>query len=373
MFSKILVIALKDMKNWFRQPFLILIATAPIVIISTFIGLFLSGAEILPAGVVLNDDDPVAIELRDYLIAMKSGTGSPWFEMRSGGPEKIKDLFQQGEILTYISIPEQLSKRLQNNETVDVEVYINNINDDVTKNVLQRVQLACNHVNRNIAPQNTYLAIPHVMFLPLTEPDLTFTFYIMASMLALTVLMAGGVNMITATAREFEQGTYIELIMAPPYTTLILGKMLTTIVQTVVVFAVILGESYLLFGFFPKVNLAMVFIMFFWGVVCFSWLGFLLSCLIKKTIGAAIALILINIIGWWVGGGLVPAEIWTGFIGFCSKIWPGTYFYESFISLVLLGHVDTFILLRSVLISGLFGLITFIIALRLFHKGVLMK
>jgi hypothetical protein len=373
MISKIFVITLKDMKNWFRQPFLILIAIAPIFIISTFLGLFLTKAEILPAGVVLNDDDPVAIELNDYLIAMKSGTGSPWFEMQSGGPEKIKDLFQEGKILTYIEIPEQLSERLHDNETVDIKVHINNINDDVTKNVLQRVQLACNHINRNITPQVTSLAIPHVRFLPLTKPDLTFTFYIMASTLALTVLMAGGVNMVTATAREFEQGTYIELIMAPPFAALILGKMFTTIVQTIIIFAIMVGESYFLFGFFPKANFAIVFLMFLLGVLCFSGLGFLLSCLIKKTIGAAIALLLINIIGWWVGGGLVPAEIWTGFIGFCSKIWPGTYFYESFISLVLLGQADTFILLRGVLISALFGLVTFIVALRLFHKGALVK
>ena len=332
MIGKILNIALKDMKNWFRQPFLPVIAIAPIVIISTFLGLFLSRAEILPAGVVLNDDDPVAIELRDYLIDMKSGTGSPWFAMRSGEPEKIKDLFQKGKILTYIEIPAHLSERLHNNETVDVEVYINNINDDVTKNVLQRVQVACNYINRNVSPQSSYLTIPHVRFVPLTKPDLTFTFYIMASMLALTVLMASGINMVTATAREFEQGTYIELIMAPPFAALILGKMLTTLVQTVVVFAVILGESYVLFGFFPKVNVAMVFIMFLWGALCFSGLGFLLSCLIKRTIGAAIALLLINFIGWWVGGGLVPAATWTGFISACAKIWPGTYFYESFIS-----------------------------------------
>ncbi len=373
MIGKILTIALKDMKNWFRQPFLLVIAILPILIISTVMGLFLSRAEILPAGIVLNDDDTVALELRDYLIDMKSGTGSPWFAMQKGGPEKIKDLFQKGKILAYITIPAQLSKRLQNNETVDLEVYINNITDDVTKNVLQRVQLACNYINRNISPQNTYLPIPHVRFLPLTKPDLSFTFYIMASMLALTVLMAGGINMVTATAREFEQGTYIELIMAPPFAALILGKMLTTIVQTVVVFAVIVGESYLLFGFFPKVNVAMVFLMFLWGVLCFSGLGFLLSCLIKKTIGAAIGILLINFIGWWVGGGLVPAVIWTGFLSFVSKIWPGTYFYESFISLLLLGKVDSFLFLRSMLISGLFGLITFIIALKLFHKGVLAK
>ena len=128
MIGKILIIALKDMRNWFRQPYLLAIAIAPILIISTFLGLFFTRAEILPAGLVLNDDDPVAIELRDYLTAMKSGTGSPWFEIRRGGPERIKDLFQQGNILTYISIPERLSKRLKNNETVDVEVFINNIN-----------------------------------------------------------------------------------------------------------------------------------------------------------------------------------------------------------------------------------------------------
>ena len=104
-----------------------------------------------------------------------------------------------------------------------------------------------------------------------------------------------------------------------------------------------------------------------WGALSFSSIGFLAAARLKQTIPAALSILVLNIAGWWIGGGLVPAEVWQGqILGTLAQFWPGTYFFRSFTNLALLDKTST--LLFDLIVTGIFGGTMFLLATGLFMK-----
>jgi ABC-type multidrug transport system permease subunit len=372
--EKILSLTTKDMKAWFRQPFMIFIGIIPLLLVLTVVGFFMTSVEVLPAGVILTDDDPLAIELRDYMMNAKSGTGSNWFAIEDISPGEVLKQFEKGKILGYIMIPENISGRFEAGEIVELIVVVNNVNDDITKNMMQRVEDACNHINRQLEVGSITHYSPTIDFITTTAIDVKFTYYIIASVCAMGVLMTGSINTVTATSIEIEKKTVLELIVGASATEIITGKILAALVQTIICYSVISLVALLLFNFIPAgnlfVNLPLIFFLIIWGALSFAGIGFLLSTRIKQTIPAAIAALLLNIGGWYIGGGIVPPEVWPGIIHDLATIWPGTYFFRSFVNLLLIGTVNPSLLLIDLAVTGIFGLVTFVVAIRLFLKEV---
>lgn len=369
-FGKITALIQKDMRNWIRNPFLIIIGIIPLVIILFFVGFFLARAESLPAGVILQDNDPFALEIQDYIVSAVSGTGAKWFEVENLTQTEVLAQFELGEILCYISIPTELSSKLVANQTVALEVHINNINDDITKNVLQRLREVCNHFNSKLTIGSLTYYSPNVVYSGIVPVDVSFTHYICGSICALAVLLSSGVNVATNTSFEFERKTSKELIMGGSPLEVVTGKILVGVMQTFVIFGVILLLAFAIFRFVPSGNIFFMLFLVFWGALTFSSLGFLLSVLIQQTIPSAVAILVLNMLGWWFGGGLVPAEITIGVLEVIATIWPGTYFYRMFTNSVLLGWISTPTLWVDFLVTGLFGLITYVLAIVIFVRRV---
>lgn len=359
------------MRGWLRTPFLVIISVVPLLIITTFIGILVIQAESMPAGVILEDSDPLALEIKDYMMNMSSGTGLKWFNIEDISTSEVLDRFEKGQLLCYVVIPGNLSGRIQTGEIVKLKVTINNINDDITKNVLQRLQNVCNHFNQRLEYGGLTLYTPEITFEALAPVDITFTFYISASALALTVLLSSGVNVVTTTAKEFEDETIKELVMAASPLAIIAGKILTGIIQTVISFGIVLFWVFLVYGFVPAGNFLLLLVLILWGTLVFSSLGFLAASKIKSVVPAAVGLIVAHVAGWWVGGGLVPPEIWPNVMKTLAFLWPGTYFMRSVVNLILLNNTSTLIL--DLVITGIFGILTFLLAMWIFIKEVQTK
>lgn len=368
-FEKIISITFKDMKLWFRQPFLILISVIPLIIIATATGIFMNTAESLPAGVILQDNDTLAVELKEYLISMKSGSGLEWFAIDGElSPLETIDKYKNGEILCYIIIPENLTSKLLLGEVVQIKIVINNINDDITKNAMQRLEEACNHFNRKLTFESTFLVLPEINFIGLVNSDFTFSDYMIAGVLALTAILSSGVNTATTTAREFEEGTIKELFMGASPFNFVLGKISVTIIQTIICWIMVFGFTYSIFGFMPSGNFIFILLAIIWGSLCFSCLGFIFAAKLKSSIPAGIVILVLNIGGWYIGGGLVPSEVWIGVISFLADLWPGTYFFRQFVQLLLVGDFNNSLLFTDIIITGLFGIITIIIGTFVFIR-----
>ncbi len=261
---KIISLMIVDLKMWFRQPKLIIMSVAPLLIISVFAGLFLAKTEILPVAIVMEDDDPAAVELKDYLLDLKSGSGADWFDAQVEESAAAQEEFESGEVLGLITIPANLSERLNAGEVVGISITINNINDDVTKNFIQRMQNAFNYFNDGLEAGGTVYNIPRVDFIADISPDLPLIQYICASILGLAMLLSASLAITFSIAREFEDGTIKELIMTPRLINILGGKFLSVIVQALIVTCFILLEEWIVFGYLPQ-DMLMQLPYFLWG------------------------------------------------------------------------------------------------------------
>ena len=363
-------ITIKDLKTWLRNPFLALIAVGPLLVITTAIGLFIAQAEVMPTGLIMEDNDPMAIELADFMTTMRSGTGAKWFNIQNLTEQEIVNQFANGKILSYIVIPDKISSRISNGEIITINVYINNINDDITKNVMQRLEYVSNHFNRKIIFNNE-LTLPVVpVFETGTAYDYTFQFYTLAGSIALAVIMVSSVNTANNFSVEFEKNTMKNLVMISSPAKIITGKVIVSIIQSLLLVSILLVYNYVIFGFVPHTDLLTLLICFLWGFFAFSSLGLFIVIFIKKTIPAAMAALLLIVLSWYVGGGLVPAEIWPPSIRTFSSIMPTTYFYRSFIQILLKGSIDNYLLLNDLVITIGFGIVLFIISIVMFQREV---
>jgi hypothetical protein len=268
-------------------------------------------------------------------------------------------------------IPVNLTSRLTANETVPFTVMIHNIQDDVTKNVLQRLEYACNEFNRGLEAGSVIYHGPNIAFDTIAPIDIGFSSYVVAGILALVTMLSSGVNVATTTAQEFEEGTIKELIMGASLSATVIGKILAGVCQTLVCFSIVSLIAFVLYRFIPVCNLLLLFGLALFSMFVFSSLGFLAAARIKQVIPAGMLVMILNLAGWWIGGGLVPAEAWTQtqstkIISIIAVLWPGTYFFRSFTNLTLLNITPT--LPYDLLIMSLFGSVTFILAIWLFNR-----
>lgn len=361
MLREALCILINDLRQWTRRPIQILMSVAPLVMVLICVGAFLSSAESLPTGIILLDDDPVAVEIAEYVGSARSGTGLHWWTVASTVPLEVLDLYESGEILCYITIPANISASLEAGEVVRLEAVVNNVNDDVTKNVRQRLELVCNHFNDKLTVGDIMYKSVSVDFKTLAETDVSFLTYIIAGVLALSVQLSSCVNTATATAREYEEKTIKSLLMGSSLSGVALGKLFTGVAQTSIVYLLILGFVRVFYGFTPQGGYITALIYGFIGVLCYCSVGFLTAILVRKTVSSALAMILLNMVAWWIGGGMVPSEVWSSKAIDCiSRILPETYFYRSYTSLVLTNTTHT--LMFDLGVNLLFGLVMLSIA-----------
>ncbi len=361
---KMLSLMAIDLKMWIRQPKLLLMAVLPLVIISLGVGFFMANVEILPVGIIVENQDSESIRLKEYIMDLKSGSGVTWFDTTD---LDVEEKYENGEILGKIIIPADLSEMLQNGQKVAIPVYINNINDDVTKNFIQRIQYAINYYNENLHADDKTYYIPQVEFEGDISPDLPMIQYICTSVLGLSILLSASLAIVFSIAREFEDRTIKELVMGPNFGNILGGKLLSSIVQSIIIVLFIFLEEWIVFGFLPN-NLLGQILFLLEGVLFSAGVAMIIAAKSKQVLPAGIAVMVLNIASWWLSGGLAPAEAWTGLLRTLSDFWPGTYYYQSYINVSLLENVSSNLLYRNLLIVGIFGIILLLLAYKVFSK-----
>ena len=363
-FNKMFSLMIVDLKMWIRQPQLLLMSVIPLVIISLGVGFFMTNAEVLPVGIILEGQDAESIRLKNYIMNLESGAGVTWFDATD---VDVEERYESGELLGKIIIPANLSELLENGQTVDIPIYINNINDDVTKNFIQRMQNALNFYNEGLQIDSQTYHIPRIEFEGSISPDLPLIQYLSASILGLSILLSASVAIVFSIAREFEDNTIKELIMGPHFGNILGGKLLSSIAQCIIIVLFILLEEWLVFGFLPE-NLIGQFFLLLGGVLFSAGFAIIIAVKSKQVLPAGIAVMVFNIASWWLSGGLAPAEAWTGTLRTLADFWPGTYYYQTYINVSLIGSVSSSLLYRNSLIVGGIGILILLIAYQIFTR-----
>lgn len=359
-------LARKDLISWFRTPVHVLVSFAPTLIIMFLLGFAFSGVGTMPVVVLLDaPDDPLSQQFAQTIESIRA-EHYPWFEVVTTNREEGEKIFNSQKVLAIIEIPD-ISGSLSRGETAVIQMQVNNLNDDVTKNFRQRIQEACLVYNDKIEVSSVAATCPAIKsdfntFLP---EDLSALVFFGAGLVAMAIIMGGINNACTLTAREFEEKTYKELVLSPGTMSIIIGKWSSALVQTCITVGLVWGLAVWFCHFIPVGNIWPLLFLVIIGSLAFAGLGTLLGLLFKQVIPAAIVGMLIAIIGWWFGG-VIWTDIWPGAMQGIIAALPTTYLIRPFTRAALLGLYNTYWFDIAILLG--FGIITGILAFLLLRK-----
>lgn len=367
-FRAALALARKDLISWFRTPVHVLVSFAPIIVIMLVLGLILGGGQSMPVAVVLdNPDDPMSQQFADTVGDI--GTiHFPWFTVMTTDRGEAEALFQKNELLGIIEVP-AITSQLKSGESATIRLRVSNLNDDITKNFRQRLQEACLVFNDKLQVSSIVSASPSIKanFNTLLPEDLSALVFFGAGLVALAIIMGGINNACTLVAREFEENTYKELVLAPGTISIIMGKWASAMVQTFISVGIVWGLAVLVCDFIPHGSILPLLLLVLVGCLAFAGLGTLLGLYFRQVIPAAIAGILFSIVGWWFGG-VIWADVWPQSMQGIISAFPTTYLIRAFTKAALLDLYTTYWFDIGILLA--FGLVTAVLSYMLLRRKI---
>jgi ABC-2 type transport system permease protein len=361
-----LSLARKDLISWFRTPVHILVCFAPILVIMLIFSLVLGGGQTMPVAVVLdNPDDPMSQQFAGTVRDIGTAHFS-WFEVVTTDRKQAEELFEENKLLGIIEVPD-ITQELQSGGEAIVKLRIANFNDDITKNYRQRIQEACLVFNDRLQVSSVVAASPSIRaeFRTYLPEDLNPLVFLGAGLVALAIVMGGINNACSLVAREFEEKTYKELVLAPGTMSIIMGKWASALVQTFISAGIIWGVAALFCHFVPQGSLLPLLLLVIVGALAFAGLGTLLGLYFRQVIPAAVAGMLLAIVGWWFGG-IIWADIWPQSMQGVIAALPTTYLIRAFTKAALLDLYTTYWFDIGILL--IFGLTTAILSYILLRK-----
>ena len=235
----VLAIVRKDIGVWLRQPTSIAATVLPAV---AFMVILYFGAQAVgrnPVAIVVQDSGPHTRELVNIL----SHSDAFKVTMMSTTPDKAEEAFKQLKVAAVITIPNNFDAAYNAQNPDPVTIDINNLNLDFTNDLRRSLPAAITEFygdktgdNGNTSPIQI-----HVKETDLRKQDIDLLRFELVPNLVLLLTTAGIVNAGLATAREWEDSTIKELLLAPiSRMGLIVGKLLSGWLTTLLIAAVVL-------------------------------------------------------------------------------------------------------------------------------------
>jgi ABC-type multidrug transport system permease subunit len=232
----ILAIVRKDIGVWLRQPTSIAATILPAI---AFMIILYFGAQAVgrnPVAVVVQDNGPHAQELVNIL----SHSDAFKVVMMNTTPEKAERALAQLKVAAVITIPNVFDAAYNARKQDPVTIHINNLNLDFTNDLRRSLPAAITEFYAGSNGNTNPIQI-HVKETDLRTQDVDILRFELVPILVLLLTTAGIVNAGLATAREWEDSTIKELLLAPiSKMTLVIGKLLSGWLTTLLIAAVVL-------------------------------------------------------------------------------------------------------------------------------------
>src|SRR6476661_2955600 len=232
----IFAIVTKDISIWLRQPTAIAATILPAI---AFMVILYFGAQAVgrnPVAIVVQDKGPHAQELLKIL------NRSDAFRviMITSQKEKAEDALTHIKVAAVISIPSGFDTAYNTHKPDPVKIHINNLNLDFTNDLRRSLPAAITEFYGEKSNQSNPIKI-QVSETDLRNQDIDLLRFEIVPNLVLLLTTAGIVNAGLATAREWEDSTIKELLLAPiSKMSLIVGKLLSGWLTTLLIAAVVL-------------------------------------------------------------------------------------------------------------------------------------
>jgi ABC-type multidrug transport system permease subunit len=243
----ILAIVRKDIGVWLRQPTAI---TATILPAIAFMIILYFGAQAVgrnPVALVVQDNGSRAQELVSILNRSDAFKVSLITTKQDEAEQALKHI----QVAAVITIPSNFDIAFNARKSDPVTIHINNLNLDFTNDLRRSLPAAISEFysstqanNSIINNNNTNINNPikiHVRETDLRKQDVDLLRFEIVPNMVLLLTTAGIVNAGLATAREWEDSTIKELLLAPiSRSSLIAGKIIAGWLTTMLVAAVVL-------------------------------------------------------------------------------------------------------------------------------------
>ena len=332
-------IAVKDWTRFIRQPFLLVISVVIPLVFIFFYSLVIPVSNNNPVMVADADRGPAATRLVETLRAIHSEEG-PYYDVITTDPSVALSAFDEQHALAVIVIPEGFSEATEAGNAA-VELRLNNINSDYSKNLRLRLDDAVRQLDDGLA--QPVASVEETGWLP-TDP--TMLGYISTSLLLFGCLYAAMVNTGLQVAAEWNDRTVKNLLLAPVGRgTLVAGKVLAGLGQSLVSLSLVLAVLVVGFGFAPTGDLLGMVGIIVASLLMGSGIGAVFGVASKKTLATASALIALAVALFLVSGneesmrGLAWGQPITA-LWQLSRVLPTTYAFMSARSIFLTGDTS---------------------------------
>jgi ABC-2 type transport system permease protein len=267
-------------------------------------------------------------------------------------------LFDNGEILLVITIPEGFEESIVSNVTTSIHVRVANIHEDLTKNlrmpVIRKLDIFC----QTYLEADTLVGFETEVLRSFTPPRLAY----MAWTMSVYAVMVGAVFAAgSAMTQEFENKTMDELKLSnqSPHS-ILLGKMFSAVVISFIAVPFLFLLSFLLFGVWPQGDMiTYVSLCFLLALFC-SGIGIILGALVRNAVFMVPLAALVSLYYWIVGGGIAPLEIIGMSFGPVNEYTPVSNVYRSLIRMFVEGSYTS--LLADLTVIGLFAVVLVLIS-----------
>ncbi len=262
MFHRILAIAKKEYRQLKRDTrMLFIVFFFPVVLLAIFGYAINFDVKHIKIAVYDQDKSDYTREYVDGLIS------SEYFDLVKyvGDDNEIKTLLDEKIVQAVIVFPNDLSRRLNNNEEVKVQYLVDGV-DGNTATVIVNYSNAATF-NYSLKLTKEYLAVTgKKMYVPINleprfwfNPELVSVFFLIPGLMGMILIITAVISVSLSIVREKERGT-IEQLNVSPLTSieLIIGKILPYIVISLINATIVLIAGYVLFGIAIKGDLLLL-------------------------------------------------------------------------------------------------------------------
>jgi ABC-type multidrug transport system permease subunit len=350
MLREIAAIVKKDLKQAKRDPKFLgpsLIIPFVFLLVYTIMWTSVGGGESFACGLVVEDISPEANDLADILENMVSTTNHTWFSIERFDLETADELYRNTDLIAYILIPEGFGDNLTNGQNATIVMFINNVNDDVVKNYVHRIEAAVLLFNQGAVypdfdQSDAPIALEESFSLAATPSNLE---YMAAVAILLSLIACSLASQAMLTATEFETGALQDTLNSPtPRLALVLGRTMAAIPRSFSALLISAPVICLSMNVFPVGNVVILFGILLLTILALVPIGELIGMKIRNREQALLAAILLTVVGFIVGGGMAPIGLSPVLIRTIMGIlptthslilWPRVFFSDTILGLTI--------------------------------------
>ena len=333
-------LAWKDWLLFIRQPFLILISIVMPVVFVLFYAMIIPVSATTPVVIALEGEGPHSQRFLQILTEIHSQE-APYYEIVTSDPADSRNAFEMGTAFGLIVIPSDFDNNLEKG-VAQVELHINNINSDYSKNLRLRLDHALGIFNDQYSGSKVH--IEEKTWLP---EDPLMRDYISTSLLLFACLYSTMLNTGLLIASEWNDRTIKTILLAPiKRGVIITGKILAGLGQSIFSIGLVTLFLLIVFEFHPTGSAwamgGIILVVMLLG----AGLGAIVGVGTKQTLPTTSLLIALAVVIFLVSGNedSLRGLAWQGpilVLWQISRFLPTTYAFLAARSLFLTGDAAT--------------------------------